>query len=73
MIPTVNEVVDEIGALALLNVLEDDAWTDQLLSAKGHRLGSQQRESSIIQQLSAESELLRSPQVAESARTCQLF
>jgi hypothetical protein len=41
--------------------------------AKGHRLDSRQRESSINQVLTAESKLLRCPPVGENARTCALF
>ena len=41
--------------------------------AKGHRLGSRQRESSLSQLLTAESELLRAPRAEENARTCALF
>ena len=40
---------------------------------EGHRLGSRQRESSINQLLTAESELLPYPRVEENARTCALF
>jgi hypothetical protein len=41
--------------------------------AKGHRLNSRQRESSINQLLTAESWLLWCSQVEENARTCALF
>src|SRR5580704_8685383 len=41
---------------------------------EGHRLDSRQRKSSMIQRLTAESKLLRSPRgVEENARRCALF
>ncbi len=44
-----------------------------LRGAKGHRLDSRQRESSISQLLTADPKSLRRPQVEENARTCALF
>ena len=44
-----------------------------VISSKGHRLDSRQRESSLNQLLTAESTPLRCPQIEENARACALF
>jgi hypothetical protein len=48
-------------------------WNREDDGAKGHRLGSRQRESSINQLLAAASKLLRSPRVEENAQRAQYF
>ena len=51
-------------------------WRRRFLAddgAKGHRLGSRQRGSSLSQLLTAESKPLRCPRLEDNARTCGIF
>ncbi len=56
-----------------VRVLAEDLQDVGRLWGEGHRLDSRQRESSINQLLTAESKLLRCPQIEENARRCALF
>jgi hypothetical protein len=56
-----------------LDRLGGDQLTVPSNEGKGHRLGSQRRESSINQLLTAESRLLRCPETEENGRTCATF
>jgi hypothetical protein len=56
-----------------LDRLGGDQLTVPSNEGKGHRLGSQRRESSINQLLTTESRLLRCPETEENGRTCATF
>src|SRR5258708_26723398 len=56
-----------------VRVLAEDLQDVGRLWGEGHRLDSRQRESSINQLLTAESKLLRCPQIEENARRWALF